>query len=223
MELFIKILVILHVSAGCGALISGAIAMILKGNTPKHRIAGKVYFWNMTFIFVSGLYLAVHRNSLFFVFISFFVYHNLISAYRSLKLKQLHKGQAVETLDWAIEIMAGMANLCFVGFAGYWYSKGMGSTALIPLVFGTLGCRTVFQNVSLFIKKTNDPTYWLQRHISGMVGSYIGAITAFMVNQGHNLKMIPEVVLWLAPTAILTPLIILEIRKLKKSVLAIEK
>jgi hypothetical protein len=55
----------------------------------------------------------------------------------------------------------------------------------------------------------------LQRHISGMIGSYTGAITAFLVNQGNHLKFIPEVILWLAPTAILTPLIIFEIRKLK--------
>lgn len=217
MELFIKILIALHVTAGCSALISGAIAMIFKSNTPKHRIAGKVYFFNMTFIFVSGMYLAVHRNSLFFIFISFFVYHQLISAYRSLKLKQLHNGQEVERIDWIIEIIAGTANLCFMLFAGYWYSQGQGTNALIPLVFGSIGMRNVGQNIRLFIKKTIDPTFWLQRHISGMVGSYIGAITAFLVNQGHNIKFIPEVVLWLAPTAILTPLIIIEIRKLKRS------
>ena len=163
------------------------------------------------------MYLAVHRNSLFFIFISFFVYHQLISAYRSLKLKQLHNGQEVGRIDWIIEIIAGTANLCFMLFAGYWYSKGQGSNALIPLVFGTIGMRNVAQNIRLFIKKTIDPTFWLQRHISGMVGSYIGAITAFLVNQGHNIKFIPEVVLWLAPTAILTPLIVIEIKKLKRS------
>ncbi len=215
MGLFIKILIALHVTAGCSALISGAIAMIFKSTTAKHRIAGKIYFWNMTFIFVSGMYLAVYRNSLFFIFISFFVYHQLIAAYRSLKLKQLHNGQAVERIDWIIEIVAGTANLCFMLFAGYWYMKGKGEIALIPLVFGTIGLRNVYKNVRLFIKKTNDPTYWLQRHIAGMVGSYIGAITAFLVNQGHNIKFIPEIVLWLAPTAILTPLIIFETRKLK--------
>jgi uncharacterized membrane protein len=215
MAAFIKIFVFLHVFAGCSALITGALAMIYKSQTPKHRIAGKVYFWSMTFIFVSGLFLAVYRNSLFFIFISFFVYHALITAYRALKLKNLHKGQQPERIDWAIEIIAGVANFCFLLFSAYWYSKGMGGYALIPLVFGTMGLRSVYNNVKRFRNCPNDPTHWLQTHISGMIGSYIGAITAFTVNQSAHIPL-PNLVLWLGPTAILTPFIILEIRKVKK-------
>jgi uncharacterized membrane protein len=217
MATLLKVIVFLHVFAGCSALISGAIAMVLKSQTPKHRIAGKVYFWNMTFIFVSGLGLAVYRNSLFFIFISFFVYHTLISAYRALKLKDLHKGQQPERIDWVIEIIAGIANVCFVFFASYWYMEGRGSDALIPLVFGMIGSRSVYKNIIRFRNCPNDPTHWLQTHISGMVGSYIGAITAFLVNQSSHIP-IPGVILWLAPTAILTPFIIFEIRKVKKKV-----
>ncbi len=217
MQTFIKILIFLHVFAGCSALITGALAMIYKSQTPKHRIAGKVYFWNMTFIFVSGLYLAVHRSNLFFIFISFFVYHTLITAYRALKLKGLHKGQQPERIDWAIEIIAGVANGCFVLFGGYWYMKGMGADALIPTVFGLIGSRSVYVNVKRFIQQPIDPTHWLQTHISGMIGSYIGAITAFLVNQASHIP-IPDVVLWLAPTAILTPFIVFEIKKVKRNV-----
>jgi uncharacterized membrane protein len=217
MENFIKILIFTHIFAGCSALITGALAMMYKSQTPKHRIAGKFYFWSMSYIFVSGLYMAVHRNSLFFIFISFFVYHTLISAYRALKLKDLHKGQQPEMLDWAIEIIAGLANVCFVLFAAYWYTKGRGSDALIPLVFGFIGSRSVYKNIIRFRNRPNDPTHWLQTHISGMIGSYIGAITAFMVNQSSHIP-IPQVILWLAPTAILTPFIIFEIRKVKMKV-----
>jgi uncharacterized membrane protein len=217
MATLFKVIIFLHVFAGCSALISGAIAMMLKSQTPKHRIAGKIYFWNMTFIFVSGLGLAVCRNSLFFIFISFFVYHTLISAYRALKLKDLHKGQQPERIDWIIEATAGVANVSFVLFAAYWYTQGRGSDALIPLVFGLIGTRSVYKNIKRFQNCPNDPTHWLQTHISGMVGSYIGAVTAFLVNQSAHIP-IPQVILWLAPTAILTPLIIMEIRKIKKKV-----
>jgi uncharacterized membrane protein len=214
MTLFIQILVITHVTAGCSALITGAIAMMLKSNTPKHRIAGKFYFWSMSYIFVSGMYLAINRNSLFFIFISFFVYHMLISAYRALKLKELHKEQKPERIDWAIEIIAGVANFCFILFGAYWYMKGMGSDAAIPVVFGFIGSRRVYANVQRLRIKPIDPTHWLQTHIRGMIGSYIGAITAFLVNQSAHIP-IPQVILWLAPAAILSPFIAFEVRKIQ--------
>jgi uncharacterized membrane protein len=215
MATFLKILIFTHVFAGCSALITGALAMIYKSQTPKHRIAGKFYFWSMTYIFVTGLYLAIHRNSLFFIFIAFFVYHILISAYRALKLKGLHQNQRPERLDWAIEIIAGVANISFIGFGIYWYMAGRGTDALIPMVFGTIGSRRVFANIKRFIVKPTDPTHWLQVHIGSMIGSYIGAITAFLVNQSAHIP-IPDVVLWLAPTAILTPLIALELKKIRQ-------
>ncbi len=215
METFIKILTFTHIFAGCSALISGAIAMFFKAQTPKHRIAGKIYFWNMSFIFVSGMYLAVYRNNLFFIFISFFVYHMLITAYRSLKLKDLHKGQQPERIDWAIEVIAGAANLGFVIFAMYYFFKGNATSfVIVPFVFGSIGLRRVYQQVRRFIKKPSDPTHWLQMHIGNMIGSYIGAITAFLVNQSSHIPLHP-VVLWLAPTAILVPLIAIEINKVK--------
>ncbi len=214
MENFIKILTFTHIFAGCSALITGALAIIYKSQTPKHRIVGKVYFWSMTHIFLSGMYLSIYRNSLFFIFISFFVYHQVITAYRALKLKDLHKGQQPSRIDWAIEIIVGIANVCFLIFGGYWYMKGMGAFALVPAVFGILGIRSVYQNVQRFITKPIDPTHWLQIHIGNMIGSYIGAVTAFLVNQGSHIP-IPQVILWLAPTAILTPMIAIEIRKIK--------
>jgi uncharacterized membrane protein len=214
MTLFIKILIITHVTAGCSALITGALAMMFKSQTPKHRIAGKFYFWSMSYIFFSGMYLAVHRNSLFFIFISFFVYHMLISAYRALKLKGLHKEQKPERIDWIIEIVVGVANLCFILFGAYWYFTGRGEDALIPIVFGMIGSRRVYANVQRLRTRPVDPTHWLQTHIQGMIGSYIGAITAFLVNQSAHIP-IPQVILWLAPAAILSPFIAYEVRKIK--------
>lgn len=220
MQVFLKVLIFLHVIAGISALISGGVAMMYKKQVEKHRVAGKIYFWMMTFIFISGMYLAVYRKNLFFIFISFLVYHQIVSAYRALKLRNLHLGQSPELIDWLIEGIAGVANLCFVVFAAYWYSTGRQSDAIIPLVFGSLGMRAVFQNLRVLIKKPNDPTIWLQRHVGNMMGSYIGATTAFLVNQSPHIPL-PAVVLWLAPTFIMTPMIMIELRKIRgKKVIA---
>jgi len=45
-----------------------------------------------------------------------------------------------------------------------------------------------------------------------MCGSYIGAITAFVVNQSQHIPL-PQVVLWLGPTAIIVPIIVMELKK----------
>jgi hypothetical protein len=65
---------------------------------------------------------------------------------------------------------------------------------------------------------------WLRKHISGMLGSYIGIITAVLVVNGKpftSLTGIPQLFLWFIPAIIGTPCIILTInrftRPLKKA------
>jgi hypothetical protein len=71
--------------------------------------------------------------------------------------------------------------------------------------------------INRFRKKLVYKNYWLLAHISGMLGSYIGAITAFTVNNSRNIPL-PNIVLWLGPTVFLVPLIIYELRRHQKKV-----
>lgn len=51
---------------------------------------------------------------------------------------------------------------------------------------------------------------WLGKHIGGMLGSYIGVITAVLVVNGHRIPVLNEVpvlLIWLLPTIIGTPII----------------
>lgn len=60
---------------------------------------------------------------------------------------------------------------------------------------------------------------WLGRHIGGMLGSYIGIITAVLVVNGHSipgLNQLPMLLLWLLPTVIGTPIIFAVGRKYKR-------
>jgi len=61
---------------------------------------------------------------------------------------------------------------------------------------------------------------WLTKHISGMLGSYIGIITATLVVNGSKIPLIneiPSLVLWFAPTVIGTPIISLVNRRYIKT------
>lgn len=211
MEQFIKISLIIHVIAGTGALIFGALSIYFKKNTPKHRPMGKYYFYSMTVIFITGVYLSIIRYNLFLFFISFFTYYACIVAYRAIKLKN----NSPKTIDKLVDIIALLTNLSLIVFAVYTLIKLQKIDALVPLAFGSLGMLGVKANYkkyyTLYNKKDNQ---WLQTHVGNMMGSYIGAITAFTVNQAWKLE-VPNIVAWLGPTIILTPIIIMELRKLK--------
>jgi uncharacterized membrane protein len=214
MEKINSIMLFVHVVAATGALISGALAIILKNKTPKHKPVGKFYFWCMTVVFLTATYISVVKQLQFLFLIGVFTYYSTLIAYRALKLKSLHKGQKPHFVDWLIEVVAGMTFLSMVAFSFIVYHQTKSSEAIIPLVFGVLGTYGVYRNMMKFIKGQTETMYWLKKHIGNMCGSYIGAITAFTVNQSSHIPVSP-IVLWLGPTLIITPIIIIELKKIK--------
>ena len=214
MEKILTIVLVIHVLAGIGALIFGALAIMLKKNIPKHKPVGRIYFYCMSTIFVTGVILSVCKGLLFLFFIAIFTYYSTIIAYRALRLKKLHNGQKPAKIDWIVEAIAGVTFVGLIIFAVYFYAKYKDISALIPLTFGIFGLRGVIKNTKRLLSKPTETLYWLKIHIGNMLGSYIGAITAFVVNQSEHLPL-PPIALWLGPTAILVPIIVMELKKVK--------
>ncbi|MBP8034350.1 MAG: hypothetical protein KAZ71_07110 [Bacteroidia bacterium] len=214
MEKIYTVTIIIHVLAGIGALIFGALAIILKKNTPKHKPVGRFYFYCMTTIFATGVFLSVCKGLLFLFFIAIFTYYSTIIAYRALRLKNLHNGQKPAKIDWIVEAIAGITFIGLIIFAIHYYIQHKDMNALIPLTFGTFGLWGVIKNTQRLLSKPKETLYWLKMHIGNMLGSYIGAITAFVVNQAEHIPL-PQIVLWLGPAAILVPIIVVELKKVK--------
>ena len=139
MEKIFTIAIIIHVLAGIGALIFGALAIILKKNTPKHKPVGRFYFYCMTTIFITGVFLSVCKGLLFLFFIAIFTYYSTIIAYRALRLKNLHNGQKPAKIDWIVEAIAGVTFVGLIIFGVHYYIKHKDMNALIPLTFGAFG------------------------------------------------------------------------------------
>ena len=217
MENLLNITIVLHVIAGCGALIIGALAIILKKNTPKHKPIGKLYFWCMTIVFISSIFVSIVKGLLFLFMIGIFTYYATLIAYRALKLKNLHNGQKPHIIDWLIEIIAGITFLGMVVFAILLLSN-QNDGGYVAMFFGVLGVIGVYRNVKKFITGQTESMYWLKKHIGNMCGSYIGAITAFTVNQADHIPLNP-IILWIGPTVIIVPIIFFELNKLKSKTL----
>lgn len=214
MQTFMKIMLIIHVIAATGALCSGALAILFKSNTPRHKPVGRIYFWCMTVVFITATFISLVKHLQFLLLIGIFTYYATVIAYRALKLKQLHQGQKPHRIDWIIEGIAGLTFLVMIAFAILVYLQTQNAEAIIPLVFGVLGIWGVYRNVAAFIKGPTETMYWLKKHIGNMCGSYIGAITAFTVNQSAYIPLHP-IILWLGPTFIIVPVIMFELKKIR--------
>jgi hypothetical protein len=217
METIYKIILVIHITAGSISLLTGLFAIIFRNNVKKHKPVGKIYFWAMTVIFFSANFMALYKSNVFLFCVSTFTYYACLTAYRSLKLKKLHLDQEPTRFDWAIELFFGLMHIGFIVFAILVLNGPNMALGIISLVFGLLGIRGNYVTIQRFRKKLEYKNYWLLAHIGGMLGSYIGAITAFTVNNGRWIPA-PDIVLWLGPTAFLVPLIIFETNKHKKKV-----
>jgi hypothetical protein len=67
---------------------------------------------------------------------------------------------------------------------------------------------------------------WIHHHIRGMLGSYIGAVTALLVNVGGMiplLTLLPKLWFWFLPTIVGAPLIYIVGQKSRRSKMSNDK
>lgn len=214
MQIFIKTTLIIHIICGTIALFTGIGAILFRNKIKIHKPIGMVFYIAMTGIFTTSVILSIVKSYLFFFLIGFFTYHSALIGYRALNYKKLHMGQTVKRIDFIIEFIAGTINLGLIGYALFIFFKFNNYQALVPLVFGSIGLRGVIKNLLAFYKKNVEKSFWLQKHIGNMCGSYIGTITAFVVNMNKYWDL-PQLLVWLGPTLIISPIIFMEVKKLK--------
>jgi len=215
MELY-SIIKVVHIIAGAMALLFGLLAIVLRNKTPKHKPVGRVYFWSMGVIFVTAIYMATVKFNIFLFCVAFFSYYACLTAYRSLRLKKLHLDQKPAMLDWGIELFFGTVHLGFAIFGIVQLLKGNTDFGAVSLVFALVGLNGNYSTIKrLRAKNLRHKNYWLLAHLGGMLGSYIAAITAFTVNNARWIPL-PQIVLWLGPTALIVPFIVYEARRQQK-------
>ncbi|MBK7650083.1 MAG: hypothetical protein IPJ20_04055 [Flammeovirgaceae bacterium] len=211
-EKVLSIALILHIAAGTIALISGLVAMLATKGNRIHRLAGKVYFGGMTTIFVTALVMAIGRQLDFLLMVAFFSYYMTVRGYRILSLKKLNQGQRFAYLDW---IIAGVASVFILGLLawGSWSFLHGNNMGLVAFTFGLIGFFFLVSDVKALFNPPKEKMHWWYGHISSMGGSYISAVTAFVV---VNIQLTHyQWILWVLPALIGGALISQTIRKYK--------
>jgi len=205
-------MLVIHIAGGTVALMSGLVAMLSLKGSKTHRLAGKIYFWAMTAVFIGALFTAIGHSKDFLLMVAFFSYYMTVRGYRVLYLKKLYQGQKAQPLDWFITIISGAFVLSLLAWGTWaiWNGFGMG---IVAMAFGLTGMSFFINDVNRFFNPPKEKMHWWYGHISSMGGSYISAVTAFVV---VNIQL-PQFqwVLWILPGIIGGILIGRTIRKYK--------
>lgn len=216
MHYLLSTLAFTHVLAGVIALITGPLAMIAGKADQLHRKAGKIYFYAMTWVFVSAVALSAIKFIPFLFMLSFLSYYACFSGVRILKLKQLHKGQRAKWYDWFAGGLTGLAGLLFMIYGLVPILQGEAVVlSWLSLFFGAFSLQAAYTGVRPYFMRPQEPRHWWFYHLNSMMASFIAASTAFSTTIGRITEF-NHWILWVGPAMVGIPLISLWQRHYKK-------
>lgn len=206
----------LHILGGMSGLMLGTLMLILKKGDERHRIMGRIYVASMALATLSGIALAFVGESQFLFLIGVFSFYLCYSGWRMAyhKSRISPAGRKIDLLVASITLLLS-AFMIITGLFDVEQSKWIINPVLI--VFG-IASLTFSVNDFRILIRPNAPQLlkkqWLNTHVGRMGGSYISALTAFLV---VNLSgMLPPLLIWLGPSFIVAPLLSVWIRKQSK-------
>jgi hypothetical protein len=198
-----KIILGIHILSGTVGLICGTLAMISNKVKKNHKRNGVAFFYAMLGVFISSVYMSIVTNNAFLLLIGFFSFYLAATGYRILFLKKLAIQHIKPSwLDYTIGILGLLVGVFLVSISIYLcIQKNM--FAIVTLVFGTLSIILAYADFKNFYVKPTNKLFWLANHGGRMAGAYTATVTAFLV---VNIHINQDWVLWLLPSAIITPI-----------------
>lgn len=207
MPLTYNIAMWIHVAAAVVSLVAGPLSMLTNKGGRLHRRAGKAYVVGMSTIFVTSLVMSIFNTVLFLVAVAFLTFYSTISGIRILERKRAE--QRATRVDSGLALMTLAVGLGLLGSVVWSLVRGAGFDAMtvVVAVFGFLLSSQAGGDLRTFAAGTFAPQGWLFEHIGRMCGSYIGLITALMVQSAPRVGLPEEWawIVWIAPTIIGSP------------------
>jgi hypothetical protein len=198
METFFQFNRYLHITAGFIGFFMAPAALAVRKGGPWHRRWGQVFFGAMLTAGITAILAAAHYGMTFLLLTGILSLYLAGFGYRSLYLKSLSRGGQATLFDW---VSTGLGLLVFLGTLAY----GVGARNVPAAAFGAIGIMSTGRQLRGFARAgTWAREQWLLNHISGFLGAYIAAVSAFSVT---SLKFIPFPCNFLWPSVLGFPLI----------------
>lgn len=213
MDQLFTILLVVHIVAGSLGLFTGTMNIIRKKGDILHKRVGSFFYFGMLINGFAGLIMSLIHINYFLLIVAIFSIYLVTTGQRYLALKELIVTKKPQSIDWIISSVMLLFGFGFVIFGGYllFYKNYFGT---VLLVFGMISILMVRQDFKNYQGKIKIKNFWLLVHIQRMIGAYIAAVTAFLV---VNNSILPDIIAWLLPTALLVPLIVKWSKKYKKN------
>lgn len=196
----IETALLLHIVAGFAALGAAGLALGSRKGATWHRRAGRVYVLAMLAVSLTAFVLVAARPSIFLLVIAVFSFFLVFTGWRAGALRDGRPRLADHLAGAAMALTgAGMLGLGALGLAG-----GGGAQPVILLVFGSIGLTLALADWRDWHAGPVTGTARIARHLTRMLAGATATLTAAVV---VNLSFLPDLVIWLLPTALITPLI----------------
>ncbi len=209
-----NILLTLHIVGGSIALLAGYGALVVKRGGPRHRLLGKIYVGGMVTVVLTGFPMSIlHPNPFLFgivLFSGYFVFSGwTAAAYRKGETLLLERAAAVGLTLLSLSV------IIYLVLAQGDSSPFLTTGRTTGLVFALIGV-VVAGRDSLVLR--SGPLLGKDRiikHLISMCAALISTTTAVAVTVLGAFPQIPELVLWIGPTLVLSPVISYWARQVK--------
>lgn len=194
-------LLLLHIAAGTIALAAAGVAIGSAKGARLHRRSGNIYTLAMLATGLSALLLAVIHPNAFLFAVGIFSLYLVFTGWRAAMVRD-GRPRPADHLGGALMALAGVAMLGF-GAQGM-LAASDGAQPVILLTFGSIGLTLALSDWRDWARGPVAGKARIARHLGRMLAGTIATITAAGV---VNLGFLPDLVVWLGPTVLMTPLI----------------
>jgi hypothetical protein len=203
-----KILLSIHIAAGFTALSSAAVAVATPKGARWHVNAGRVFVIGMAGVFLTALPMTLIKPNLFLLLIAIFSLYLAVSGW----LRARNRSGIPTAVEWITAVAMVLAAVAMGGRGIAMCSAGH-SMGIVLLVFGGIGGLLAVRDLTSLRAHRYQGNVRIAAHVGRMLGGTIAAVTAFAV---VNIRVEPAFIVWLAPTGVLTPLIVYWVARVRR-------
>ena len=174
-------LLIIHILAGTLALMAAVSAVVASKGKKVHIIAGRIYFWGMTIIFLTAIPMSIVSGKVFLFLIAIFSFY---LAYAGMRFARNRTGIA-NIFDWVavgLMILSGMVMWCLA----IYYFINNNSQYITLIIFGFIAISLGYTDFRGYRNKSAIGKQRIARHLTNMLAGTIAVITAVFVNYTYS-------------------------------------
>ena len=201
-------LLILHIIAGTLSLGAGMGATAVKQwSWPHvwHKRFGLLFVAGMALVFVTAIGMSLLKGNTFLFFVALFSFYLAVSGWRNV-LNYTGKPRTEDRVRIALGLLISLTMLGVALLTAI-------DNRIVLMVFSVIFLVNVSLELLRWRKGKMASNQRIALHLTQMLGGLIATITAVAV---VNFKTDPAFIVWLAPTALITPYIVYWNRKLRR-------